>query len=241
MIYLIGTGLYYLSDLPLRALDPLRSCDEVFLERYTNLNDISFLHELEEKIDKKVTIKDRQFFESEEPIKIGKTKDIALLIPGDPLAATTHISLLSEAKKEGIKYKIIHASSIFSAIGATGLSLYKFGAVTSIPLDSKKLHITSFMDVIKKNKLNGLHSLVLLEAQSKDTFVSEREAVELLEELGNDFIEKDKIIILSKAGSEEEIISLFTRLEKTLEPPISLIIPGELSIIEEENMRVLLQ
>ncbi|MGC8681855.1 MAG: diphthine synthase [Candidatus Acidifodinimicrobium sp.] len=241
MIYVIGTGLYYLSDMPLRSLDCLRDCDEIFLDRYTNLNDISYLKELEEKLKKKITIKGREFFESEEPIKLGKEKNIALLIPGDPLAATTHVSLLSEAKKQGIKFKVIHASSIFSALGETGLSLYKFGAVTSIPLNSRKFHITSFIDVIRKNKLNGLHTLVLLETQGKEAFVSEKEAVEILEDLGGDIIEEDKIIVLSKAGSEDQTVSLFTNLKKNLEPPISLIIPGEISEVEGENMSILLQ
>ena len=60
MLYLIGTGLYYLNDLPLRALEKLKNCDDVFLERYTNLNDISFLEQLENQIGKKIDIIERE-------------------------------------------------------------------------------------------------------------------------------------------------------------------------------------
>lgn len=241
MIYLIGTGLYYLNDMPLRAIDALKKADRIFLERYTNLNDLSSLGRIEEAIGKKVTVKDRGFFESGEPIKLGKSEDIALLVPGDPFAATTHISLVVEAKREGIKMKVIHASSIFSAAGSAGLSLYKFGAVTSIPIYHDKFNITSFIETIRKNQQNGLHSLVLLEALDEDRFVNEREAVEAIKKAGGNMMDEKEIIVLSRVGSEEERISRFAWVREPLKPPLSLIIPGETSEVEEENMSALLE
>ncbi|MCW1301757.1 MAG: diphthine synthase [Candidatus Parvarchaeota archaeon] len=240
MIYLIGTGLYYLNDIPLRAVDLLKKADEVFLERYTNLNDLSCMEEIERTIGKTIKIKGRDFFESEEPIRIGKAKDIAILVPGDPLAATTHISLVAGAKKAGIEVKVVHASSIFTAAGSTGLSLYKFGAVTSIPMYHERFNITSFIDTIRRNKQNGLHSLVLLEALDESRFVSEKEAVEAIKRNGEDIIDENKVIVLSRIGSEDEKISMFKRIDEPLKPPLSLIIPGDISKIEEENMNILL-
>ena len=68
-----------------------------------------------------------------------------------PLAATTHFSLIAECKNKDIKTEIIHSSSIFSAVGETGLSLYKFGGTTSIPIYDEHFHPESFFEVIEEN------------------------------------------------------------------------------------------
>ncbi|MCL4406843.1 diphthine synthase, partial [Candidatus Parvarchaeota archaeon] len=70
MLYLIGTGLFYLNDLPLRAVDVLKSADKVFLERYTNVTDVSYLGELEKTIGKKIEILERQKVEDEYLVKL---------------------------------------------------------------------------------------------------------------------------------------------------------------------------
>ena len=45
-----------------------------------------------------------------------KKIDIALLIYGSPLMATTHITILQEAKRQKIKYKVFHGASVFDSI-----------------------------------------------------------------------------------------------------------------------------
>jgi len=57
------------------------------------------------------------------------------------LTATTHISLIEEAKRCGVKYKIIYNASILDAVAETGLQLYKFGKVTSMPNGKSFLQI----------------------------------------------------------------------------------------------------
>ncbi len=244
MLYLIGTGLYYLNDLPLRAINEMKECDEVLLERYTNLNDISFLGELENEINKKIEVIGREVMESDTILEKASKEKLAILIPGDPLAATTHFSLVQECKNRGIKTKILHSSSIFTAVGETGLSLYKFGGTTSIPIYSEHFHPESFFDVIEKNLECGYHSLVLLEVKSKEEFVEPHKAVEILKEIerkkGMKIIDWENVIAMSKIGSDsQKMVKAENNEIKNLEPPCSLIIPGKLNETEKEALKTI--
>ncbi|MCL5106660.1 MAG: diphthine synthase [Candidatus Parvarchaeota archaeon] len=244
MLYLIGTGLYYLNDLPFRALDELKKCDEVMLERYTNLNDISFLEKLEKEIGKKIDIVGRELIESDTVIEKAIKETIAVLVPGDPLAATTHFSLIQACREKGIQTTVMHSSSIFTAISETGLSLYKFGGTTSIPIYSEHFHPESFFEVIEKNIKCGYHSLVLLEVRSNAEFVSPFEAVEIIKRLeskkGIKIIDWENVIAVSKIGSDgQRIVNVNGKGFKDLEPPCSLIIPGNLNENEREALRLL--
>ncbi len=244
MLYLIGTGLYYLNDMPLRAIDILKKADEIFLERYTNINDISFLSRLEKLIEKKILIVDRETIESDELIDRAINKKVVLLVPGDPLFATTHISLIIECKRREIEYKVIHASSIISSIGETGLLPYKFGAVSSIPLFYENFKPTSFFDVIEKNQRNGMHSLVLLEYKSKDEFVDPDTAINIIKNISNErrkVINLDNSIVISKLGSDQQRIVFYSNKKDKLEPPFSIVIPGGISEIEKEAISILIE
>lgn len=59
------------------------------------------------------------------------TKDIegnyAFLVVGDAFCATTHSDLYLRAVKLGIKVEVIHNASIISAVGCSGLQVYRFG------------------------------------------------------------------------------------------------------------------
>jgi diphthine synthase len=245
MLYLIGTGLYYLTDLPVRALEKLRACDIVYLERYTNLNDLGTLPKLEGIINKKISIVEREDVESDSLIKDASGKNIALLVPGDPLAATTHVSLLIECKKAKINFEVLHASSIFSALGESGLSAYKFGGVCSIPIYDKNFRPESFFDVIEKNIKSGLHTLVLLEARDKDTFVDFRTALTILKEIEEKrqvkIIDWKRIVGMCRLGSSEQRIFWIRDKIDSYQPPLSMIICAELSKIEQDNISFLIQ
>ncbi len=239
MLHLIGTGLYYLNDLPLRAVEVLKGSDEIFLERYTNLNDISFIETLEGLVNKKIKIIGREIVESRFLSEKSAEKDVVLLIPGDPLAATTHFSLIDECKERDIKVEIIHYSSIFSAVGETGLSLYKFGGTTSIPIYSQNFHPESFFDVIEKNEGCGYHTLVLLEVRNDEEFVSPHEAVAIIKKIeekkGKNIIEWENVMALSKLGSEsQKIVTMDYTGFALLKPPCALVIPGEINQNERE-------
>src|SRR3989442_6471600 len=62
---------------------------------------------------------------------------VAFLVPGDPMIATTHVSIRLELAKRGVLSRIIHGPSIASAVcGATGLQSYKFGKTVTMPQES---------------------------------------------------------------------------------------------------------
>jgi len=116
MIILIGTGISF--DLTLSAIESLKSCAEAYIETYTNPMDAKYIEKLEEIIGKKVNLLPRSDVESQFLIEKAKSADICLLASGDPLTATTHITLVLDAKEKKIPVKVIHNSSIYSAAPA---------------------------------------------------------------------------------------------------------------------------
>src|SRR3990172_6178190 len=133
MLYLIGLGLGW-KDLSMKALEALSACQEVYLETYTSVADFSSL-QLQRLLGKPVHELDRKQVEEDLIIlEEAEVKNVALLVYGDPLAATTHQEIIQLAKKRDIKVNVVHAPSIFTVVAETGLSLYRFGKVTSITI-----------------------------------------------------------------------------------------------------------
>ena len=70
-------------------------------------------------------------------LKKAVENDVAFLVVGDVFSATTHVDLALRARKADVKVHLIHNASILTAVGDTGLSLYKFGKTASIPFENK--------------------------------------------------------------------------------------------------------
>ena len=168
MLYLISLGLSDEKDMSLKALETAKKCEALYVEFYTNRLETD-LEKLEKLIGKKVVQLKREDLEekSGKLIKEAKTKAVGVFVGGDALAATTHISLVLDAKKENVQVKVIHGSSVFTGIAETGLQLYKFGATTTLAFPQDGYHPTSCYDVIEKNKKIGLHTLVLLDIRER--------------------------------------------------------------------------
>jgi len=236
MLYLIGLGIWDEKDISLKGVEACRECKEVYAELYTARWGGS-LPGLEETIGKKIHLLERQNLEDEsaELIKQAESQDIAVLFPGDPLSATTHLSLISEAKEAGIPVKVIHSSSIFTAVAETGLSLYNFGKTISIPSIQPNFSPTSFVEGIMDNRRMGLHTLCLL-----DIGMSVQEAVQMLlnlEKHEKRIISDQKIVACSGLGSGKQRIvyrEAGELLKEHMKPPAVLIIPGRLHFTEKE-------
>ena len=124
MLYIIGLGLSH-ESISKNALEIAKRCKKIYLESYTV--ELPYAPgAIEELVGKKVKLADREFIESFEIIDEAVRSDVALLIYGSPLTATTHITLIEEAKKSEVKVKVIYNASIFDAVAETGLQLYKF-------------------------------------------------------------------------------------------------------------------
>ncbi len=237
---LIGIGLNDEKDISLKGLEMVKGSEIVYLESYTSKLECS-VADLERLYGKKVLLADRSTVEIDAEEKLllpAKEKDVSLLIIGDSLSATTHVDLMMRAKELGVEVRIVHNASVLTAVGVTGLSLYKFGRVTSIPFDNE--NIEAPYDVIKEN--NGLHTLVLLDLWPEvGKYMTFREAVEYLLKVEskrneNVFTEDTLCVGCAKLGSAKPVIVVGKAkdLKKIGEYPQCLIVPGKMHFMEEE-------
>jgi diphthine synthase len=233
--YLIGVGLNERA-VSLQAIEAIKKSKEVFLENYTVDFPYEFA-ELESSIGKKIKPLKREEVENEKILSEAKKHDIALLVYGNPLSATTHISLILSCKKKKIPYKIIHAESILTAIAETGLQLYKFGKTASMPKWQKSFEPTSFFDIILQNQEIKAHTLLLT-----DIGLSLKQSMEQLEEVckrRNTCF--NKIVICSQVGKNTKIFFDPPKKlkDKKIPLPFCIIIPAELHFLEQEALDVL--
>jgi diphthine synthase len=231
MLYLIGLGLNE-NGISLEGISALKKCEKIYLENYTVDFPYSFA-ELEKVVKKKIISLNREEVESERIVKEAKKENVALLIYGSPLTATTHITIIEDAKKQKVKYQIIYGASIFDAITETGLQIYKFGKIASIPRWQKNFTPNSFMEIVKDNKKINSHSLMLI-----DIGLDLKDALGELEKSAKDFdLKIDKILVCSRLGTDDKKIiydEIKNLKNKIVKKPYCLIIPGKLHIVEEE-------
>ena len=101
MLWFVGTGINGYRGLSIVALDVLKKCDTVYIERFTSALSTDDLHGLNSLLEVNAKPVQRWFVEDgREILEEAKTKDIALVTYGDPLIATTHIELRSESCQE---------------------------------------------------------------------------------------------------------------------------------------------
>ena len=101
MLYLIGLGLSYKSDITVRGLEAVKNCTRVYLEHYTSILMAASKEELEEFYGKEVILADRELVESgsADILRDADKENVAFLVVGDPFGATTHTDLVLRAKK----------------------------------------------------------------------------------------------------------------------------------------------
>lgn len=243
MLYLIGIGLGDEKDITLRGLEVLKSCSTVYFENYTSIYNGDF-NKLEELIGKKIAFAGRKLIEvnPQEILEKAKSENCAILIMGDVFSATTHGDLITRARELGIEVGIIHNASILTAVGDTGLSLYKFGKVSSIPFLTAEWKVESPYDALKENK--GMHTLFLLDLKpAEKKTMTFNEAIEFLlkieERRKEGFFTADTLVVGCAAlGSKHGEIyygkaSLILK-KKSSSFPQCLIVPGKLHFMEEE-------
>ncbi|MFH1711062.1 MAG: diphthine synthase [Nanoarchaeota archaeon] len=232
MFYLIGLGLNEKS-ISLEAAEALKSCKKIYLEKYT----VDFpykIENLEKELENLIPL-GREEVESEKFLDEAKKSNIALLVYGDVLAATTHISLIMNCNKEDIKYKIFHNASIFNAISETGLQMYKFGKTASMPKWLENYYPDSFAEIIKENMKIKAHTLLLI-----DIGLEIKKALEQLKTAcGNHKLFLDKIILCSMMGTEQQKIyyEKADNLPIDIKNPYCIIIPSnKLHDMEKEAL-----
>src|SRR3989344_1552521 len=228
MLYLIGIGLVK-GDISMSAKEAIEKCDEIFVESYTSIYD----SDINTLFGKNVKLLSREETESLKFLTGAKENDIALLVIGDPLSATTHFEIISECKKSNISYKIIHSVSILTAVAETGLSLYRFGKVTSIPKPQENFKPSSFVDILKQNQSIDAHTLFILEPELKLS-----DAIDILLKATSIVTSDTFAIGCARLGREDAKIA-YNNLEELRKidfgsTPHCLIIPAKLDFKEEE-------
>jgi len=251
-LYIIGIG--FSSDyLTLKSLNMIRKVKEVFIDGYTSvlLDDWRSLGAVLGRDCKVLYRRDIEELNAKMIFEALKKGDVALLVPGDALIATTHINLVIEARKRGYNVEIVPGVSVVSAaMSLSGLMVYKFGKIATLTYPKDGIVYEYVYDVVKENMLRNLHTLLLLEIDvERGLFMSIREAIDTLFTLenlrGEGVISKENLAVgMSRLGGQDMKICSGS-LQKLMEydfgkPPHTLIITSpKLHFIEEEALVVI--
>jgi diphthine synthase len=248
MLLLVGTGLSY-NDISMRAVDACKGC-ELYIERYTSFIDDNKIKFLEQTLGKKINVLERNALEDDVKVIINKAKttNVALLVGGDPLVATTHKIIFIEALKQKVETHVYHASSIIScAVGESGLDFYRFGQICTISKWSDNYKPISFYESIEKNLNNNLHSILLLDYDPKnEKSLDVSSAVAILENAEQHYKKKivtdsTKVFVmhnLSLSNQSKLFVEIKSAKEIKFEKgPTLLIIPAKMSDIEQETVK----
>jgi len=250
-LYIVGIGLTP-EYLTIRALKILRRVKKVFLDSYTSLlvDDDVKLKEVLGSDYEMLGRRDLEDLNGEKVFNALNEGDVALLSPGDPLIATTHVNIVIEARRRGYEVEIVPGVSIVSAaVSFTGLMIYKLGKIATVTYPKDGILYEYPYDVVKENSLRNLHTLLLLEVDvDKSIYMSVKEAIQILlriESLRREgVITSDRLAIgISRLGGEDMKVcpdSLGNLMSMDLGgPPHSLIITApKLHFIEEEVLKV---
>jgi len=244
----VGLGLNDEKGITLKGLEETKSADAVFMETYTSLMPDFSLQRFEALCSRKIQVLSRQALEEENGkviLKAAKEGKAVFLVPGDPFIATTHVTLRIDAQKQGIITRIVHGTSIMSAIvSLSGLHNYKFGKTVTVPFP-ENFSETPY-NVIAQNKKLGLHTLCLLDLKANEkVFLSINQAVKMLLEVEQKkkrgVVTLDTVAVgLARAGGNDPALKAgFVRdlVDYDFgEPPFSLIFPGDLHFMEVEAL-----
>ena len=237
---LVSIGINSHMDMSLKGVEAARNADSVYVEMYTMKMDTT-LSELEELVGKPINPLPRGGMEEKgaELINEAKEKDVVVLVGGDALSATTHISLLLDARQEGVETEVIHGSSIFTSITDTGLSIYKFGKTVTIPFPEKG-PVDSVLRTLRENHEYGHHTLMLLDLNmAEDRYLSINDAIKRLFE--TEKFPRDALLVgVARLGSrfptiKAETAEVLSRYDFG-EPPHALIAPGKLHFLEQDAL-----
>ena len=241
MLYLIGLGLN-LKSLSLDAFETVKKCNSVYLENYT-INFPYKIKELEKVIGKEIKTAERKDIENfgDKILDEAEKNNVALLVYGDPLSATTHSDLLIRAKKRKISVRIFHNATILTAIAKTGLQLYKFGKTGSIPKWEKNYKPESFYDLWIENENIKAHTLLLIDISMpvKDAL---NQLLEISKKRKDRKLDNKDVLICSNLGTDKEKIlfgSVKDLIGENFDIPACIIIPSELHFIEKEFLNLL--
>lgn len=244
----MGLGLYDEKDVTLKGIEAIKNADVVYGEFYTSRLTGTHPEKLAQILDREITILPREEVEDGRKILADAEKrNVVLLVGGDPMVATTHVSLAIEARKRGIDVKIIHGQSIMSAVcGLTGLHSYKFGRSATIPFPyGDSVSLTPY-EVIKMNKKVNAHTMLYLDIKEEPMRISAAVRIlEKMEEKVEEGLLDDMVGVgIARAGSMNPSVKCdYVRNLKDYDfgPPmhVMVVLADKLHFMEAEALRIL--
>ncbi len=209
-----GTSLDYVTR---RLLEVLREADKVYIDSYTSIApglDPGTVSRLAPRAE--VVVADRRMLEEGqgEIIEEARGRNVVVLVPGDPMLATTHVTLRIEAVKRGVPVELIHGvSGLQAVISLTGLQVYRFGRTVTLVYPEEGLRPYSTVEYTWENLRRGLHTLILLDLRlDEGKAMTIPEAVEILlgleEELAREegvepMIRHSLLVGVARAGTRD--------------------------------------
>lgn len=243
-LWLVGLGLGP-GGLSLAARDAARDADVRFLETYTSRPPDG----LDDRVGDVEPVGRDEVESGDRILQAARDGDAALLVPGDPLSATTHVDLRLRAAREGIEVRIVHGASALTAVpGLLGLSHYKFGRGTTLVDPRPGYAPESPYDVIEANRDRGLHTLVLLDTGDGESYMTAGRGIEFLLDVedrrGRDVVPPDRLVcVVCRAGRPDVACHAGPASDlagRDLGPPLhTLVVPGDLHFKEREALEVL--
>ena len=249
MLFFIGLGLYDELDISVKGLEAVQKADKVYAEFYTSRLMGASVQDLERLYGKKIHVLSRSDVEMDPSwLKEALESNVAFLVGGDPMVSTTHLDLRLRALELGIKTKVIHSSSIVTAVsGATGLQNYRFGRSTTVPFDytvhGKRIVPETPYLVLKENLQRNLHTMLFLDIQ--DTrYMTVNQGAELLMEMekaaGDNGLHDALGVGIARAGSDDSTVKadLLGKLKSyDFGGPLHiLVIPAKLHFMEAQAL-----
>ncbi|WP_048163073.1 diphthine synthase [Thermogladius calderae] len=243
MLLLVGIGMKY-EDLTLQAIQAIESADLVIIDTYTSIHeDINRIIELIGR--KEVRLAKRSDLEGvgiERIVEEAARRKVAILVPGDPLIATTHEAIRVEAAKRGVEVKVVNGLTVVSlAFSRSGLHFYKLGRTVTLTYDPSSVDYV--LRVIQDNTSRGLHTLILLDWRAEESkAMTVQEAVSMLLEGDKEGLLAGRVGVgLARLGFSDEymVADLVPNLGgyEYPGPPHSLIVTGDLHFMEVESLR----
>ncbi len=250
--YIIGLGPTP-KHVSYQAIEILsEKCDSVFYEEYTSIpseGDLSYIEEMIKKKATKLNRRDLEDLSGEIIIRsLREGRNTCLVTWGDPLIATTHISIITRVVHEEFKYRYIPGiNSVSVALAASGLMIYRIGKIATITYPREGVISEYPYLVLRENLSRNLHTIFLLDIDSeKNIYMNAREAIKILLDLEKRFGEgifssKSLVLVVNIANN---IMICGGEANYVLENPPNnypqiLVVPAKLYFTEEEYLREL--
>ncbi len=206
----VGLGLGDERGLSARAWDVLRAAEEVFAEEYTAVAPDGTLDRVSAELHRRVQPLDRSLLESERPIldALDRSARVALIVVGDPFAATTHVALRLAVERAGHDLDVRAERERPHCRGgvprAHALPVRPNGI---LPISRRPASPRApRWNRIAGNRERGLHTLVLLDLRPEEgRFLTANEALALLREKDPEGVvvpENAPIAVAARVGRE---------------------------------------